>query len=427
MSEALTSIAGFSASLPWVGANLRPAALRGLLFYARRSEETSVRRWVTHEFPGRDEPWHEDLGAKTRSFSIDGILIGPDVVLQARAFRRAAADPAPATFLHPWLGAMLVVVLDCRVELDVDRARVANVSLRLEIAGTKPAPVIGTDGLGSVLAEADELLTTAQGAYAQYRYMRAMADFAIANFKASIEGIAGAIEGALANTGKVGAAASSVTALASLNDAALVSDTAVPAALATAARDVSALAGGRAALTRGADAAPVAAFEALGTLTSQDLVPVAASPASTPARQQLATANEALGVLAAAMFAGEFARAAAAVPWASRDEAMAARDRVSDALAAAADRVAALGWDDVWQRLVALRAASAADLAERAAPLPRIRRVELPGVMSSTFIAYQLDGDSLSDVFGRAAALSARNRVRHPGFVPSSSPIEVLA
>lgn len=427
MSEALTSIAGFSASLPWVGANLRPAALRGLLFYARRSEETSVRRWVTHEFPGRDEPWHEDLGAKTRSFSIEGILIGPDVVLQARAFRRAAADPAPATFLHPWLGAMQVVVLDCRVELDVDRARVANVSLRLEIAGTKPAPVIGTDGLGSVLAEADRLLTAGQAVWAQYRYLRAMADFAIANFKASVEGIAGAIEGALANNGKVGAAASSVAALASLNDAALVSDTAVPAALATAARDVSALAGGRAALTRGADAAPVAAFEALGALSSQPLVPAASGPATTPARQQLATATEALGVLAAAMFAGEFARAAAAVPWASRDEAMAARDRVSDALAAAADAVAGLGWDDVWQRLVALRAASAADLAERAAPLPRIRRLELPGVMSSTFIAYQLDGDSLSDVFGRAAALSARNRVRHPGFVPSSRPIEVLA
>ena len=427
MSEALTSIAGLSASLPWVGANLRPAALRGLLFYARRSEETSVRRWVTHEFPGRDEPWHEDLGAKTRSFSIDGILIGPDVVLQARAFRRAAADPAPATFLHPWLGAMQVVVLDCRIENDVDRARVANVSLRLEIAGTKPAPVIGTDGLGSVLAEADRLLTAGQAVWAQYRYMRAMADFAIANFKASVEGIAGAIESALANTGLGGSAAGSVAALASLNDAALVSDTAVPAALATAARDVSAQAGGRAALTRGADAAPVAAFEALGALTAQELVPAAASPATTPTRQQFAVATEALGVLAAAMFAGEFARAAAAVPWASRDEAMAARDRVSDALAAAADAVAALGWDDVWQRLVALRAASAADLAERAAPLPRIKRVELPGVMSSTFIAYQLDGDSLSDLFGRAAALSARNRVRHPGFVPSSKPIEVLA
>ena len=106
---------------------------------------------------------------------------------------------------------------------------------------------------------------------------------------------------------------------------------------------------------------------------------------------------------------------------------MVARDKVSDALAAAADRVAAAGWDAVWQRLVALRAASAADLAERAAPLPRIKRLALPGVMPATLIAYRLDGDSLSDVFGRGAALSARNRVRHPGFVPAAQPIEVLA
>ncbi len=287
--------------------------------------------------------------------------------------------------------------------------------------------MISEDGLGSVLADAEEVLTAAQAAYAQYRYMRAAADFVIDSFKASVMGIAGAIEGALANTGQAGAAAGSVAALASMNDAAIVSDTAVPAALATAARDVSAQAGGRAALTKGADAAPIPAFETLGALTAQDLVPVATSPATTPARQQLAAANEALGVLAAAMFAGEFARAAAAVPWASRDDAMAARDRVSDALAAAADRVAALGWDAVWQSLVALRASVAADLAQRAAPLPRIKRVELPGVMPSTVIAYQLDGDSISDLFGRAAALAARNRVRHPGFVPAASPIEVLA
>jgi prophage DNA circulation protein len=76
---------------------------------------------------------------------------------------------------------------------------------------------------------------------------------------------------------------------------------------------------------------------------------------------------------------------------------------------------------------MALRASIAADLAQRAAPLPRIKRLELPGVMPATLIAYRLNGDSLSDVFGRGAALSARNRVRHPGFVPAGSPIEVLA
>jgi prophage DNA circulation protein len=426
MSEALTSIAGLASALPWVGANLRPGALRGLLFYVQSSEENSTRRWVTHEFPGRDEPWHEDLGAKTRSFTIEGLLVGPDVVLQRRAFARAAADPEPATLLHPWLGAMRVVVLDCRITDDVNQARVARVSLRVEKAGTKPAPVLGLDSLGGVLDGADRLLTAAQSAYAEYRFMRAAADFIIQSFKASVLGIAGAIEGALSNAGLVGGAASSVSALASVNDAAIVSDVAVPLAVASAARDVSALAGGRAALTRGADAAPQAAFAALDALNAQELVKAPIGAATTPARQQLAAANEGLAVLAAAIFAGEFARAAAAVPWASRDEAMVARDKVSDALAAAADRVAAAGWDAVWQRLVALRAASAADLAERAAPLPRIKRLELPGVMPASLIAYRLDGDSLPDVFGRGAALSARNRVRHPGFVPAAQPIEVL-
>lgn len=426
MSEALTSIAGLASALPWVGANLRPGALRGLLFYVQTSEDNSTRRWVTHEFPGRDEPWHEDLGAKTRSFSIEGLLVGPDVVLQSRAFARAAADPEPATLLHPWLGAMRVVVLDCRISHDVAQARVARVSLRVEKAGTKPAPVLGLDSLGGVLDAADRLLTTAQSVYAEYRFMRAAADFIIDSFKGSVLGIAGAIGGALSNAGLVGGAAGSVSALASVNDAAIVSDTAVPLAVASAARDVSALAGGRAALTRGADAAPQGAFAALDALNAQDLVKAPIGAATTPARQQLAAANEGLAVLAAAIFAGEFARAAAAVPWASRDEAMAARDKVADALAAAADRVAAAGWDAVWQRLVALRAASAADLAERAAPLPRIKRLELPNVMPATLIAYRLNGDNLSDVFGRGAALVARNRVRHPGFVPAAAPIEVL-
>jgi prophage DNA circulation protein len=286
--------------------------------------------------------------------------------------------------------------------------------------------VLGLDSLGGVLDGADRLLTAAQSAYAEYRFMRAAADFIIESFKGSVLGIAGAIEGALSNAGLVGGAAGSVSALAAVNDAAIVSDVAVPLAVASAARDVSALAGGRAALTRGADAAPQAAFAALDALNAQELVKAPIGAATTPARQQLAAANEGLAVLAAAIFAGEFARAAAAVPWASRDEAMVARDKVADALAAAADRVAAAGWDAVWQRLVALRAASAADLAERAAPLPRIKRLELPGVMPASLIAYRLDGDSLPDVFGRGAALSARNRVRHPGFVPAAQPIEVL-
>jgi prophage DNA circulation protein len=105
---------------------------------------------------------------------------------------------------------------------------------------------------------------------------------------------------------------------------------------------------------------------------------------------------------------------------------MAARDRVSDALAGAADRAGAAGWDATWRSLSSLRASVVADLAARAAPLPRLRQVTLAAAIPATVLAYRLDGDRLDDVFGRGMALAERNRVRHPGFMPAGRPIEVL-
>lgn len=432
MSEALSSLAGVAAALPWVGANLRPAALRGMPFFVSRGEDEAARRWVTHEFPGRDDPWHEDLGRAVEAFSVEGLLIGADVVLQAKLFRAAALAEGPATLLHPWYGALQVVVLDCRITQDVNEARVARVQLRVQKVGARPAPVLSTDGLGSVLAEADRVLTAAAAAYGRLRAMTAAVDFVVTAFRGAVTGLAGGLSGGLASFGLVGsvlgAAGTAIDALGGIGDADLVSDTALPAKVTTALREVSGLAGGRAAtaVDPGFEA-PRAAFATLASLAAATPVPAPEAAPVTPSRQQLAGAIDALGLLAQAAIAGELARAAAAVPWTSRDEAMAARDQVADALAAAADRAAEAGWDETWQRLVALRAASAADLAARAAPLPRVRRLELPGVMPATLIAYGLDGDSLSDVFGRGAGIATRNRVRHPGFVPSASPIEVLA
>jgi prophage DNA circulation protein len=430
MSEALSAATSLATSLPWVGANLRPAALRGLPFYVQTSEGGPGRRWITHEFPGRDDPWHEDLGAKTGVFGLDGLLIGADVVLQARNFERAAAAPEPATLLHPWYGAMEVVVLDCRIRHDVNEARVARISLKVEKAGKRPAPLLTTDGLGRVLAEADRLLTTAQEGYARLRAMAGAVDFVVSSVRGTITGIAGGVQGALGGAGLLGALLGSLgvslSSLGAVSDADIVSDTAVPQKLGAALRDVSALAGGRAAIPAQdsiIEPAPRAAFAALLALTDTP-VPAAEAAPTTPSRRQLALAIDGLGMLTQAVVAGELARAASAVPWASREDAMAARDQVVDALAAAADRAADAGWQDTWLRLVALRAAAADDLAARAAPLPRLRRMDLPAVLPATLIAYRLEGDRLADLFGRAAALADRNRVRHPGFV--AGPIEVL-
>ena len=432
MSEILASAASLASSLPWVGANLRPASLRGIPFFVQISEDEPGRRWLTHEFPGRDDPWHEDLGAKTRAFSIEGLLVGANVVFQAKALAAAATATEPATLMHPWYGVMEVVVLECRVRHDVNEARVARIALKVEKAGRRPAPLIEADGLGRVIAEADRLLGIAQAEYARIAAMVGAVDFVVSAVRASVTGFAGAVQGALSGSGLVGGLLGNLgSVLATLrapSDAMILSATDLPAAIVAAPREVSALAGGRAAIaTVETDIAPApaAAFAALAALSVA--TPIAADPGgSTPSRQQLAAATAALSVLADAAIAGELARAASAVPWASRDEAMAARDQVADALFAAADRAGDLGWDTTWRSLNTLRAASVADLAARAAPLPRLRQVTLPASIPATLLAFRLDGDRLDDVVARGMAVAARNRTRHPGFMPAGRPIEVL-
>lgn len=432
MSGALGGLVSIAAGLPWLGGNLRPAALRGVPFFVHAADEEAARRVVTHEFPARDDPWHEDLGRKTRALTIEGVLVGDDVVLRANALKRAAEAPGPATLLHPWLGAVEVVVLDFRVSFSTSEGRVARIQLRLERAGRRPAPVLSADGLGAVLAEADRLLTAAADAYARLNALAGAVDFVVTSVRGTVAGIAGIVRGGLGGAGLLGALAGpiggSLAALTGIGDADLRSPTALPAKITALARDVSALAGGRAAIPTREDAAspaPKAAFDALRSILAQPVTAPAAG--GTPSLRQLGAATEALGALAQAAFAGEFARAAVAVPWPSRDEAMAARDQVAEALSAAADRAAAAGWDATWRSLTALRAAVAADLAARAAPLPRIRSMQLPASLPSVVVAYRLDGDDLGGLFGRAALLAGRNRARHPGFLPADRPIEVLA
>lgn len=432
MSEILASAASLASGLPWLGANLRPASLRGLPFYVQTSEDDPGRRWVTHEFPGRDDPWHEDLGARTRTFSLEGLLIGADVVMQAKAFAAAAAATEPATLMHPWYGVMQVVVLDCRIRHDVNEARVARLSLKLEKAGARPAPLIEADGLGRLISEADRLLTAAQAEFARLRAMAGAVDFVVTAVRGSVTGLVAAVKGALGGAGLLGGLEGSLTgsldALEAISDADLVSDTALPAAVTAAVRDVSALAGGRAAIPTVESGLAPAADAAFATLLALAETPPIAPVAegSTPSRQQLAAATEALSIVTDAAIAGELARAAGAVTWLSRDEAMAARDRVADALFAAADRAGAAGWDATWRSLNSVRAALVAELAARAAPLPRLRRLTLPASLPATLVAYRLNGDQLDDVFGRGADLAERNRARHPGFLPAGQPIEVL-
>ena len=62
---------------PWRQA-LVPAKYKGAEFFMEACAFVSGRRIALHEYPKKDTPYAEDMGRRTRRFSIIGYLVGPN-------------------------------------------------------------------------------------------------------------------------------------------------------------------------------------------------------------------------------------------------------------------------------------------------------------------------------------------------------------
>lgn len=136
----------------------------------------------------------------------------------------------------------------------------------------------------------------------------------------------------------------------------------------------------------------------------------------------------------------EGARAASNVVFSTYDEAVALRDelaaRLDDEAAGIPPALDAQGGslvdagqtvvfpvsDPVYQALTAVRVALTHDLSARAIDAPRLASAILPATLPALVAAYRLLGDPTLD-----AEIVARNRIRHPGFVPGGVPLEFLS
>jgi prophage DNA circulation protein len=406
---------------------LRPASLRGQGFWINTSTDQPGRRWATHEFPGRDQPWHEDLGKRSHDFEIAGLLIGDDVVQQARAFRHAVAVPEPARLVHPWYGELDVTVLECKISFAQQSGRTATLTLKLAKAGPLPAPDLFADLAQRVSRAIGSVTATVLAQVQRLRGLVGGADYLIGTAAGIAASLATTMRMALAGVG-LGSVAPVRRAIDALGN--LGADAADPVkaavAIAEAARQIAGLAGGSAALEGSVVSGnPAAAFSALLTLAAAPPPPPPIDDGTAGIGRAVEAAAD-LRTLIAVTLPAEAARVAPNIAWSSREEAIAARDRLADLLGAAMDRAGAAGWDETWRALSALRGAVVAEIAERAAPLPRLAQVTLPAPLPASLLAYRLDGDRLADVFDRGVALALRNHARHPGFLPAGRALEVL-
>lgn len=89
---------------------LLPASFRRADFGCPSNGLQGGRIIVEHIYPDSNRHYMEDNGKQPVRYSLDGILHGPNFIDKFLALKSALEAPGPGTLLHPWLGAVYVVV-----------------------------------------------------------------------------------------------------------------------------------------------------------------------------------------------------------------------------------------------------------------------------------------------------------------------------
>lgn len=393
--------------------DLRPASFRGVAFQVDVAALSAGRRVQVHEYPQRDKPWVEDLGRAARELSFTGFVTGEDYVAQANALLAALEESGPATLIHPWFGEAKVSVKDlARVSFDAALGRAAF-ELAFVEAGDLTFPQPGSSTGAATRIAVSNLEASSIASFADKFSVKGFQDFVTAAANGNLADALGFVGGTSIGKylGYANGLAASIAACQALVNAPSALGYKVLgmfglSGLASTAAAWKAIAGGLSATSRHASVAPPA------------------TPAIiTPSRSQT-TANEAavnalnrqVLIAQAAGASSLVGTAADTTPRISHEDLLATRTAVIAAIDAEA-----LNCDDaVFGALQATRAAVWQDLSARARDRARLRTVNVPEVMPALAIAYDVHEDA-----ARAAEIVARNRIRHPGFVPSG-PLKVM-
>jgi prophage DNA circulation protein len=127
--------------------NLLPASFRGAPFAVLGVETIGGRRVALHQYPGRDEPWAEDMGRDARRFRFRGFIVDNDVIfaggpiqLQRTLLIAAMEASGPASLTHPTLGLLQCAVTRFSIGEDLGGSRMSTVDVEFVESGTQQFP-----------------------------------------------------------------------------------------------------------------------------------------------------------------------------------------------------------------------------------------------------------------------------------------------
>ncbi|MBN8486368.1 MAG: DNA circularization N-terminal domain-containing protein [Burkholderiales bacterium] len=390
------------------------ASFRGVRFHVLANDSAVGRRGALHEYPGRDEPWLEDLGRRARQWTLDAVVLGSDYAAQRDRLIAAVEQPGPGPLVHPQCGLVQASVLDCRISESTQAQLVARFTLTFVEAGKSSEPRRMASTRDQV-AQAGQVVETAAAAeFEGVVVTRGLPDFVATSLRSRVAGLVTQVRGL---------AAGLTTALAPLAElqqqidglnAGLVALSYEPAAMAN--RVTTMLRQ----LTRSVTQQPADALRLAKVLWGYGRLGVSTAGVS-PRRATEIGNRMALARLVRSTAVVEAARAISELGFGSFDEAQLLRDEY----AAACDELLLAGVADAhFSALRALRSTVVADITLRGADLARLVRWTPAQSMPVLVLAQALYGDGT-----RADDVLARNakRIRHPLFAAGGVALEVLA
>lgn len=377
------------------------ASFRGVAFFVESEEVSGGRRAVVHEFPGRADPFVEDLGRKARSFRLDGYVLGDDYLTQKDTLLAALEDEdGPGELVLPSHGVRRAICESCSVRTSRAEGGIAMFSLEFcETPLQAPVPTEVVDSAEQVGDSADTAVVAADAELVEQYDADDLPAFALESAETALINATEAIAAKLAPIVSATQELAEFTGRIALLTTRAASLVRQPGSVVGEFR--AAITG----LVETAAAAPGSVMDGLVRAYAADLgIPVAAITATR--ERELANQTALIGALRR-VIAIEAARLAPLVAFTSIDEATAARDKVAGLL----EEQAATAGDTAYPALVDLRSQVMRAVPGNSA-FARVvtvtRRVPIPSLL----LAYQLYGS-----VDLEADILARNRIRHPGFI----------
>ena len=380
---------------------LRPASFRGVRFRVDSADIEAGRRVQVHEYPQRDKPYTEDLGRATRGFSVTGFVIGDDYVQQANKLLTELEKAGPGELVHPWLGTLQVVLRDpARVRWASGSLGVARFELQFVEAGDLVFPSVQTSTQAASRVAADKVTAASVQTFTKSFKVAGVSDFVEAAAQSKVGVLAKSLVGKLpALPGLVDARAFAKTAEGWRNS---IKDPSKLAASISGALNFSSYIG------QAADLRSVA-NGLLALLKSKELSQPLPPSVYTGSRQQAWANESALNGMTRQLVLAQAVGASSVATLPVYEDVVSLRGDLADAI----DHESLTASGDVYRALTELRSAAWTDLTDRARSSARLRVIRPGAVLPALVLSHGLYGTA-----DRADEIVARNRIRHPGFVP---------